>query len=82
MPNLDVWNALFNTLEIKDVVRHTLPIGMPLIDGKLIKSNTGEVYLFANGLKYHIQNEETMKACNFNWSKVISPYPNIEKIRS
>ena len=70
IPNPDVMGALFNNWDHKEVQRLTLPIGMPLNDGKLISTSNGTVYLFANGVKYWISNPETMNACNFNWNNI------------
>ena len=45
---------------------------MPLTDGQLIRpiGGLGSVYLNANGVKYHIENPDTMTACNLSWGKI------------
>ena len=49
-------NELFINYEHKEVMRFTLPIGIPLDNGKLIKDYHDSIYLVADGDKFYIRN--------------------------
>lgn len=75
IPDMDVFRSLYvNSPEIQNmnaIALELLPMGDPLVKGRLVMASNSAVFLQYDRVKVHVPNPETFNVYGFAWNKVI-----------